>query len=225
MKASNRKGARPLAAPDLPANLATPLFPVGDLTTGEQYAEVALVDWDGSGQSADDLHFDAVLLERANLSGTRLRRLRMRDVRLLKTDLSNAEWPQATLDRVEILAGRLTGLKALDAKFADLRVVGCKVDLAQFRHASLRDVRFEECVLREADFQGAHLSNVSFQGCDLQGANFTAAKLDQADFRGARLEGLSLRPEDLKGMIIDQGQAMELATYFAQSLGVTVADR
>lgn len=225
MKPPNLKGTRAIAPPDLPSHLAAPLFPVAALATDGHFTEVALVEWDASGQSADNLLFDAVSIERANLSGTVLRRLRLRDVRLLKSDLSNANWPAAAFDRVELHEGRLTGLKAIEARFSDVRFVGCKADLAQFRHATFRDVRFEDCVLRDADFQGADLRGVSFRGCDVQGANFTAAKLEKADFRGVRLDHLILRPADLKGMIIDSGQAMELSGYFAQILGVTLSDR
>lgn len=224
MRSQHPKGKRAIAPPDLPSHLEMPLFPVSALTSDGHFSEVALCDWDVSGQSADNLLFDAVSFERANLSETVLRRLRLRDVRLLKSDLSNATWPAAAFDRVELHAGRLTGLKAVEATFSDVRFVGCKADLAQFRHAAFRDVRFEDCNLRDADFHGADLRGVSFRGCDMQGANLTAAKLEKADFRGARLEHLTLRPADLKGLIIDSGQAMELSGYLAQLLGMTVVD-
>lgn len=225
MKPSKPKTPRPISPPDLPPNLATPLFPITELATGLQVSEVALGELEGAGQAAENLVFDASLLEHANLSGTRFKRLRMRDVRFLKANLSNADWSWSQWDRVEVHEGRLTGLKALESKLADVRFVQCKLDLAQFRHASLRDVGFEGCILRDADFQGAELTGVSFRGCDLAGANFTGAKLEHADFRGVRLDGLVLRPADLKGMIIESGQALEFATSFAEFLGMTVADR
>lgn len=215
---------RPIAPPDLPSVLATPLFAPGPLRSEAQYAELHVVDWDVSDQSAEHVLLDALSLERATFARTVLKRPRVRDARLTASDLSNAAWSHADFCRVEILAGRLTGFKAVEAGFTDVRFVGCKAEMAQFRHATFRDAAFEDCVLREADFQGADLQGVRFRGSDLQGANFTGAKLAQADFRGVRLDQVSLRPEDLRGMIIDSAQALELAAFFAASLGVVVAE-
>ncbi|HBN08628.1 MAG TPA: pentapeptide repeat-containing protein [Cyanobacteria bacterium UBA8530] len=224
MRSKSVKYRNKIQAPDLPSNLAFPLFPPECLEKGGHLGDLALSEWVASGQSAEALTLEFLLIERSVFSGTSFRRLKLRDARLLKCDLSNADWSYAAFDRVEFLEGRLTGLKAIEAKFRDILFAECKADLALFRYASFRDVRFDECNLREADFLGADLRGVSFYGCDLQGANFSGAKLELADFRGARLEGIVLQPADLKGLIIDSDQAIALSGYFAQLLGMTVLE-
>ncbi len=223
MSAPSPKLILKIAAPDLPSELPTPML-LEDLKNDRHVSEIALSDWNQMGKSGSGITFDSLILDRANLSSTTLRGLRIRDARLLRPDLSNANWSPSTLERVEILDGRLTGLKALEASFQDVSFVRCKADLAQFRHASLRDCRFEDCILRDADFYGAELRGVSFRGSDLKGANFNGTKLAQADFRGVRLDELFLQQADFKGMIIDAAQAMELSLVFAQALGLQVID-
>ena len=225
MKPTSRKGSRPISPPDLPAHLPSPLLPLPAPQPGAIYTEFAVSDWDPSARSGASITFECMILERANLAKSAMRFLRLKDVRLLKCDLSNADWPSSAFERVEVLEGRLTGLKAAEATFQDVSFVACKADLAQFRYASFRDCRFEDCLLRDADFQGADLRGVSFRGSDVRGANFTGAKLDQADFRGVQLDEVILRPSDLKGVIIDAGQAVALSGFLAQALGMTVIDR
>lgn len=214
---------RQLQPPDLPGQLAVRLIPP-ELVPGARLEELALEGWHVSGAQAEDVVWEQLSLERAGLAGTVLRRLLARDVRLRGCDLANADWSYATLERVELLQGRLTGLRLIEAKLGDVRWVDCKLDMAQFRFARLRDARFEACPLLDADFQGATLDGVAFPGCDLQGANFTGARLAGVDFRGARLAGAIFRGEDLKGAIIDGGQAIELAGTFARCLGVSVRE-
>lgn len=187
--------------------------------------DMALMDWAPPGRSGASAVFECLSLERANLAQTVLRFSKLRDVRLVKSDLSNADLGATAWDRVEVLEGRLTGMKASEASFQDVRFVDCKADFALFRFAEFRDCHFEACVLKEADFQGADLRGVVFKGSDIRGANFTGARLDQADFRGVNFAEAVLRPEDLKGIVIDADQALELAPFFAQALGVTVVER
>lgn len=220
-KTRNTKSTQSIQAPNLPDHQELTLFPI-ELEKEGRYSDVIACEWDVSGQSIESLFFEYFLVERANFARTKFRSIKVKDARIQKCDLSNADWSYGTLERIEFIGDRLTGLKANEAKFSDVVMMGCKGDLAQFRHATFRDALFEECIFTEADFMGADLTGVSFRGCDLRSANFTGAKLENADFRGATLDGMIVRPADLKGLIIDEDQAFALSSYFAEILGVVI---
>ena len=58
----------------------------------------------------------------------------------------------------------------------------------------------------------------SFVNCDLVGTEFHEARFDQTDLRGAVLAGLNLRTQDLRGVILTNGQVTDLA----RELGIIV---
>ena len=215
---------RKISPPDLPAQLETPLFPPAELTSDARVTDVALQDWDLSGQHAESATFDTVRVEGGNFSGLQAPRMRMRDVRVGKSACSNTRWSGLVADRAEFVDCRMTGLQASESKLQDVVFTRCKANLASFRYAGLRDVRFEDCQLVEADFLGADLRGVRFEGCDLTGANLQGAKLEGADLRGSRLDGLLVGPQDLKGVVIDAPQAIALSDTFARLLGLVVKD-
>lgn len=63
---------------------------------------------------------------------------------------------------------------------------------------------------------------MSFHNCDLSEAQFYEAKLNNVDFSGARLDGIKIGALDLKGAIIYQQQAIEMAEQLANLLGLIV---
>lgn len=221
MSPRNNKQTHRIEPPYLPDISELGTFP-SILEPGTRYSDLKLKEGDISGSSLDRLFIEYLQAEESTFADTHFRSLKLRDARLLKCDLSNADWSYATLERIEFVSDRLTGFKANEAQFADVKLIGCKANLAQFRNASFRDVAFEECVLTDADFTGADLRGVSFAGCDMTGVTLAGAKLENADFRGATLDGIRIQPSDFKGIIIDEEQAFILSSLFAQLLGITV---
>lgn len=98
--------------PRLPKHLPSASLPGGRLADGEQYAALALVGGDLSGQVADTPSFSRVSFARMELSGTQLRRPQMADVRFAACNLANARWDAAILRRVEFVGCRLLGFSA-----------------------------------------------------------------------------------------------------------------
>jgi uncharacterized protein YjbI with pentapeptide repeats len=141
----------------------------------------------------------------------------------VREDLAGAEWPMKHLIRDTFADCRMTGLEAPALIAEHVHFKACRLDLANFRHATLRSVVFEDCVLDEADFGGADIAHCRFAGCSLRGTYFENARLEDVDLRGSQLE-----PEGdvhaLKGAIIDRVQLVELAPYLARDVGLKVEE-
>ena len=55
------------------------------------------------------------------------------------------------------------------------------------------------------------LDKVKFEESSLIGATLVGTKLDEIDFRTSNIEGIVVKLEDIKGMIVNELQAIELA--------------
>ncbi len=183
-----------------------------------QYTQLMLTLDDFTGQEAQHISFDQLLLQNVVLSKTRFKKVQVLDCRLQVCDLANAEWSEATLSRVELLGCHLTGFQCSEGLLQDVLFKECRGSFTQFALTKCKSVRFEDCDLSEANFFEADLSGVTFLNCDLRQADFAKAKLIGADLRGSKIDGMRIGPNELKGATIDPTQAVA----FVRGMGIKV---
>jgi uncharacterized protein YjbI with pentapeptide repeats len=166
---------------------------------------------------------EAVILEGADLSAARLRRLSVVDVRVSGGSLANAAGRGSRWVRVELGGVRLTGLDLPEADLRDVVVRDCRADLTSFARSRLDRVWFEGCELTEADFVDADLREVRFVDCDLSRADFRGARLRSCELRGVRLDGMH-GVERLRGAAMPMLDVMDNAATLAMALGLRVLE-
>lgn len=179
------------------------------------------VVWD-AGTSAEHASFSKTLFTGVTLAGGTWAHATLEDVgfqepRFLRPDLSRSRWRG-----VEVRGGIASGVQWHDADIRRAVFREVKLDLVNFRAATLVDVVFRDCLIRETDFAGAAMTRVSFPGCVFERVDFHAVKLADVDLRGARLHfarGLG----SLRGAVIDPVQLIDLAPALAGHLGLSVA--
>lgn len=189
-------------------------------------AEIEKVHIDGGeleGRVLPALNIDEVRLERVNLSAGTLERLLVRDSIFQACDLSGVRSPEASLQRVSVTAGRMTGWDVSRGQLHDISFSGCKLNLANFRYARLHNVEFVDCILSGADFIQAMLHNVRFKQCQLDGTEFNHSMLKHADFRGCDVTGLK-GWQHMRGAVLDHDQLLAIAPQLAADLGIRVED-
>jgi uncharacterized protein YjbI with pentapeptide repeats len=162
-------------------------------------------------------------LERAVLTGSRLRSVALIDVVGSGCELSGADWTSARLQRVVFEGSRMAGTLFAGAELDDVVFRGCKLTLASFNSARLRDVVFEDCELDEAFLGRGEMRAVRFAGCRLRRADFSGATLARVDLRGSDLDPAG-DVTGLRGAIIDGVQLAGIAGHLAGALGIKVDD-
>jgi len=180
------------------------------LSSESSYDGLSFTGQDFSGQSGALVVIARSTLTQVNLAGTRLPRLDLDEVRMESCDLANAVWEKARL-KASLVGCRMVGLNLSGALLRHTVFQGCHGAFAQFGSMVCKVARFLDCDLHGADFQQADLRSVVFQGCNLAEAQMSFARLEGTDFRGSDLKGLRVRIEDLKGAIVDPGQAVYLS--------------
>ncbi|HJT56285.1 MAG TPA: pentapeptide repeat-containing protein [Ktedonobacteraceae bacterium] len=184
----------------------------------EKYAQLLLENESFANQEAQHIGFDQVLFQNVRLNNTRLKKMQLLDSRLTACDLANAEWPEASLQRLELLDCHLTGFRAIEAQLQDILFQECSASFVWFRFAVLKSVCFKHCNLSGADFQGATLTNVTFVDCDLSEADLSGARAINIDLRGSKIDGMRAGVQELKEATLDPTQALA----FVRGLGIKV---
>ena len=155
-----------------------------------------------------------------SLAGRRIERLHLHDAEVAGADHANAKLPKADVERTVVRECRLTGLQAAGANVRDLRMTGCRIDLAVLLEARVERAVFEDCVLADSSFEGAWLRDVRFERCDLTSVAFDGVRLDRVVFDGCRLSGVRL--EQLRGARLPWPDLVEHAAELAAALGIEV---
>jgi uncharacterized protein YjbI with pentapeptide repeats len=176
------------------------------------------------GGTLAEVDLDSCTFERCRLTGSVLERMHLSDVVFLDCDLSGVVLDEVRLHRVEFRQCRMTGVVTAGAKvMEDVRFTGCKLDEANFRMIAAKRLSFTECSLRRADLYAATVESLVLEGCDL-----TELDLSKADIPGARLAGSTLidvlGAEQLRGAVIDAGQAVALGLLLLASHGIVVEE-
>jgi uncharacterized protein YjbI with pentapeptide repeats len=204
---------KPISGPQAPR-------PPANDEMGDQIAEWEDLElyrdlhWKGGqlGQAAG-ITLERVHLVRVEIDQVQLRRLELVDVRFEHCNLSNGDWPQASVTRLLFDACRMTGFKLTRSRVEHAVFRGCQGRYTVFDASSFRFTRFENCMLADANFNGADLSKVVFERCDLTNASFKNARLAGTDFRTSPIESSQIALQELQGAILSPAQALALLEF------------
>lgn len=157
----------------------------------------------------------------ADLSGAKLRGLRLVDVIVERGSLANVVAPEGSMRRVVVTGARLTGLQLTRGTIGDAVFRDCRIDLATFAGTTFERVRFEGCMLAQTELREALLRSVRFEHCDLTEADLTGLRLDGCELRSCTLDGI-VALERLRGAAMPWGDIVGHAGELAAALGIRV---
>jgi len=181
--------------------------------------DVHLDTADVTGAEIPSLSVTGGVIERVVFAQARMQTAVLRDVRLVKCDLSNAVLRGFEARRVEFIDCRLLGMKVIECRWHDVLVENCDARYAQFNGGIVRSCEFKGTRLDEADFRGVNLEGTTFVDTALRRADLSGARLNNVNLRGADIDGLVVRAEDLKGALVTAPQAMDLARLLGLVIG------
>jgi uncharacterized protein YjbI with pentapeptide repeats len=158
-----------------------------------------------------------------DLSGARLRGLRLSDVAIERGNLANTAAPELQARRIAVAGARLTGAQWTAGTIGDAAFRDCRIDLATFAGTTFDRVVFDGCLLAQADFRDALFRSVRFDRCDLTEADLAGVRIDRCELRGCTLDGVS-GIERLRGAAMQWADVVGHAGLLAAALGIRVLD-
>jgi len=222
------------------SNLSQALFRECDLSGSSFHdADLSGASFE-SGCSFHGASLNGVILNQTLFKGANLRRVTFEKavfgddnasskVEFIECDLSDADFNEVHLQRVQMIETTLEGATFIHAVLKDSDFTGVNLkraifDRANLKEANLKDASLEESSLFQTDLRGAHFAGArlwraNLHGADMEGANccgtdfseasLFGASLIRADLRGAKLEGASLFGANLEGARLRTDQLTE----------------
>jgi uncharacterized protein YjbI with pentapeptide repeats len=177
-------------------------------------------------------------LDGRDLSGSTFSECAFTDVSAHESDLRSAAFLDTTIERlnapiltaarsrmrdVTIDGSRIGSAEFYDAGWQSVHITNCKLGFVNLRGAHLRDVLFTDCTIDELDLGGVQAERVAFAGTRINTLDVTRAEFSHVDLRTVELRHI-VGLDGLKGATLTPEQVAELATLFAERLGITVED-
>ncbi|KQX05480.1 MULTISPECIES: pentapeptide repeat-containing protein [unclassified Leifsonia] len=201
-----------------------------------------LLDGDADGLEPHDAYdaqrFAGVDLDARDLQGSTFSECAFLDVTAHEADLRTASFLDTTIERlnapilsaarsrfrdVALDSSRIGSAEFYDASWQSVHISNCKLGFVNLRGAHLQDVLFTDCTIDELDLGGVKANRVAFAGTRVGTIDLTRAELGNVDLRTVELRRIVGLP-GLKGATLTPDQVAELASLFADQLGITVED-
>lgn len=136
-------------------------------------------------------------------------------------DLSNLSISKSQFIRVRFENCKGTGSTLRQSRFKAVLITHCVFDLSDFSESTFEHVRFIDSRLSDSAFQQITQTDFVTERIDFTETDFTGTRLAGMDLSSCTLDGLRVSPDKLKGLCVNELQAVALVAL----LGVKIKDR
>jgi uncharacterized protein YjbI with pentapeptide repeats len=150
-------------------------------------------------------------LKKVTMQKTRLTHWECQNILFENCDFSNLECMAASFHQVHFKNCKLTGTNFAESYLRDCTFESCVANFASFSNTNLKTVRFVDCQLKDTEFYEVQWKDLQLQENQFTNSNWFRTKLNQLDLRTNSFEKITLSQELLRGLIVDQEQALIIA--------------
>lgn len=200
------KQRQPLA-PVLPPAQTTDFF----LADEQLFDALLAEDFDYSYLTCKNLMLKNSRLEKVVMQKTRLEYFECSNVIFHKCDLANLEAIGASFHQVVFDQCKLTGTNFAESYLRDCRFTNCVANFSSFSNTNLKTVTFTDCELKDSEFYEMTWKNLELKKNQISGSNWFRTPLSGLDFTSNTFSKISLSQENLRGLKVDQEQALVIA--------------
>ena len=126
-------------------------------------------------------------------------------------DLSNISFNECIFSKVTFKNCKLIGDFFIETKINNVYFEECNMKYCNFTMSRIKDVVFDNIILDNTYFNEVKFDNIKFEKCSLTSSEFFKTKLKGIDLSNSEIDGLSTTLEELKGLSVNQIQALELS--------------
>lgn len=166
----------------------------------------------------DDIEFNTCIIKNCTFFNCKFEKSYFVDVMFENCDLSNISLINSTFKRVFFKNCKLLGSNFSDSYFENITFTECNMKNCYFDNCHLNNTLINSCNLELSIICNLKHKNLSFNDCNLTSTNFSKTSLKNIDLSSNIINGIILYPEDLKGSIMTEYQALE----FVKILGIKI---
>jgi uncharacterized protein YjbI with pentapeptide repeats len=185
---------------------------------GLSFGAIDLAGRELSGVTFRECSFDDVQAHEAALRGATFSDVEVSRLNAPIFSAPRSEWRSVSID-----ASRLGSAELYEGSLSSVHISSTKLGFVNLSGAALLDVLFTGCSIDELDLGSARLNRVAFVDCTIGVLSLHHATLQNVDLRRAelsRIDGFTA----LAGATLTSGQVADLASSFAEHLGIRVED-
>lgn len=135
----------------------------------------------------------------------------MMDIIFENCDLSNLDFSKSVFHRIIFKNCRMTGIDFTDCTLIDCQFISSKINLSNFSGANVKNNIFKECDCSSSRFVNTKFKDIQLNHINFNESEFFHTPLNKIDFSDSEIYGISITPDSLKGIIVNQYQALSLS--------------
>ena len=161
-------------------------------------------------QCGERLHLSSCKFDHCIFSKCNLERFDGMDLLFDHCDLSNLDLSHAVFHRCIFIDCRLTGADFTNTTFRNTTFQNCSAAYFNGACSSFKQCAFIQCDLSNSSFNDCEQQHLIFQECNLNQCEFHHTKMNCVDLSTSTIEGILLSLDTIKGMKVNQEQAISL---------------
>ena len=160
--------------------------------------------------SCEEIEFEKCVFKNCKIVGN-LERATFHDIIFENCDFSNCIFKEGSFIRVEIKNCKMVGCDFSDSRIYHFTTTDSNLEYANFSNTNFEGILFKNCDLSSVAFSECKFKNLYFENSKLIYTQFFGTKLNNIDVSSCDMYGIVTKMEDIKGLIVNDFQAVELS--------------
>ena len=133
------------------------------------------------------------------------------DTTFINCDFSNTDFSDSSFTDANFIDCKFVGCKFFNNSWRRVKIENSNFAYSNYDSANFKKVEFYNTKLDYFVLSLCKLDKVKFENSSLIAATLAGTKLNGIDFRTCSIEGIIVKIDDIKGMIVNEWQALSLA--------------
>ena len=159
----------------------------------------------------EDIKMNECIMKNCRFINSQIILSDLMDILFENCDLSNLDFSKSVFHRVIFKNCRMTGLDFTDCTLVDCQFIGSKCNLGNFSGSSIKNTIFKECDCSSTRFVNTKFKDIELNEVNFNESEFIHTSLNKLDFSNSDIHGISITPDSLKGIIVNEFQALSLS--------------
>lgn len=173
-----------------------------------------------TGNPFHHVEFRSCVFQNVDFSEMKISKSNFIHVRFEHCDLSNLDFHETTWYCVEFVDCKFVGTLFFGSSMKNILMEGCMGSFANFNGVLFENVEIHSCVFEEGYFSELRLKEFEIDDSNFNECEFLHTPLKGIDFTSCQIHGIKIDAESLKGMIVNEFQAILLSTM----LGIIIKE-
>lgn len=135
-----------------------------------------------------------------------------------KCEMSNIMFMSVGFHSCLIEKCHMVGINYVDTKIKNTDILGNHMKLSILSHTYLDKCIFKDINMSSSSFDGVYFDENTFEEVDMREAEIYNTDMAGVDITGCNIDGIKIQPDNVRGMIVNEVQAIELINI----LGVVI---